>query len=897
MKKVTVNKLVSSLLTAIFLLSVFPTYMWNNYSNVYADEYLKYTYGEGTYTYRVSTLGLIGAEGVMITGYEGTEKVVEPPATIDGYKVLSISEQAFYGNTYIEELIVPEYLWYISEQAFGYCTSLSKITWGASIKKIYNHAFRGCTGLTEIEIPETIDEVGQYAFYGSGIQSVTLTRDDVEVDSTAFFFGDDNHKDKIIYGNKDSEAERIAKLLAVRFESLDGTYVVDYYEQSNSYETAKANYKASIDYLNEYYLEKYPEMALEVLYGQSSDGEFFKEVAEEIVADAKDISEPVALYNWMVTNIAIPTGYDQYGFAMDVYNYRTADCMGNAMLLCQLLRSLEIPAVTAFGYCQDLINDKTKDYMLFNSNAGHAWVLAYYDNQWMLLDSGMKNIMYDEEQICKLYYTTRIDNYINVWNEKFLAIGDFHFGAYVKNGQFGWLDDGKYDVESTDGAGIWIAPESIRYEFINASQWTDYETGEAGIAEPGYSGFISSDNYHCRYQQACGALLTNSVREIDGEIYYFDGNGETCVITDLRGKYSLHKGYLVIEAGTTFDIDGKIVKGYGEDVWISADESIIAVNDDGTMTAVAGEDKYGQYCQIRNSKVGYLTVMVDDFVNELSIDEQIEINVGETVQLDVITDTESAVFNHYAWSTDDGSVAYVDYMGNVTGYNAGVTEITVEYSDGIKRLSSVCKVIVADEGKDIKTDINGEDVYITYEEGILDADTSLTVDIIEESDEAYEKIKPVDNVDFVAYDINIKDKEGNKVQPDGKVQVTLPCPEDMSAELCKVYYVSEEGIFYDMDAKYEEGNLTFETEHFSTYMITSGEIEGAVAVKTYGDANGDGIVDSKDAVLYKKYLAGFTGLDINPDVCDVNDDGTVDSKDAVRVLQYMAGMDVILGEK
>ncbi|MBO5459326.1 MAG: hypothetical protein J5981_03650, partial [Lachnospira sp.] len=49
----------------------------------------------------------------------------------------------------------------------------------------------------------------------------------------------------------------------------------------------------------------------------------------------------------------------------------------------------------------------------------------------------------------------------------------------------------------------------------------------------------------------------------------------------------------------------------------------------------------------------------------------------------------------------------------------------------------------------------------------------------------------------------------------------------------------------------------------------------------FGDANNDGTVDSKDAVLLKKYLAGFTDLEIDLLLCDVNADGAVDSRDAV----------------
>ena len=63
-----------------------------------------------------------------------------------------------------------------------------------------------------------------------------------------------------------------------------------------------------------------------------------------------------------------------------------------------------------------------------------------------------------------------------------------------------------------------------------------------------------------------------------------------------------------------------------------------------------------------------------------------------------------------------------------------------------------------------------------------------------------------------------------------------------------------------------------------------------------GDVNGDGDVNSKDAVLLKKYLAGYMGLNIDTGAADVTGDGKIDSKDAVRFLKYLAGYNVTLGK-
>lgn len=59
--------------------------------------------------------------------------------------------------------------------------------------------------------------------------------------------------------------------------------------------------------------------------------------------------------------------------------------------------------------------------------------------------------------------------------------------------------------------------------------------------------------------------------------------------------------------------------------------------------------------------------------------------------------------------------------------------------------------------------------------------------------------------------------------------------------------------------------------------------------------NNDGVVNTKDAVLIKQYLAGYKGLEINLAAADVSKDNAITSADAVKLLRYLAGYDVTLG--
>ena len=63
-----------------------------------------------------------------------------------------------------------------------------------------------------------------------------------------------------------------------------------------------------------------------------------------------------------------------------------------------------------------------------------------------------------------------------------------------------------------------------------------------------------------------------------------------------------------------------------------------------------------------------------------------------------------------------------------------------------------------------------------------------------------------------------------------------------------------------------------------------------------GDASGDGVVNAKDVVLLRQYLAGWD-VAVYDAASDVNNDGKVNAKDVVLLRQYLAGWDVTLGSE
>lgn len=129
--------------------------------------------------------------------------------------------------------------------------------------------------------------------------------------------------------------------------------------------------------------------------------------------------------------------------------------------------------------------------------------------------------------------------------------------------------------------------------------------------------------------------------------------------------------------------------------------------------------------------------------------------------------------------------------------------------------------------KIIKKDSN-TNIKIEAESGIVPDDT--IIDVIEiASGETFEKIKGTlaELKKFKSYDITLK-SNGTNIQPNGKVKISIPIPVDFDTSKLVVYRFEENGTKIEYQVKVENGYATFETDHFSTYVL--GEAEETITL-------------------------------------------------------------------
>lgn len=129
-----------------------------------ATEGLEYTRLEDSDTY-------------ALTGYNGFSKDVTVPALYEG-KAVTHLKLAFYQNTQISSVELPDSIVEIGDLAFSGCASLAEIKFGSGLKTVGASAFANCSSLTSVSFPDSLEKVNNYAFSGcSSLISVSFGSD------------------------------------------------------------------------------------------------------------------------------------------------------------------------------------------------------------------------------------------------------------------------------------------------------------------------------------------------------------------------------------------------------------------------------------------------------------------------------------------------------------------------------------------------------------------------------------------------------------------------------------------------------------------------------------------------------------------------------------------------
>ena len=842
-----------------------------------------YTVGNSTYTYTILT-----DDTVKITKYKGTDESIVIPSEIDGKKVTVIGSSAFYGFKSLKNIEIPDGITSIENYAFCQCWSITSLSVPESVTSIGTGAFRFCGDLKEIKLPSNLTVLSD-SLFGADANLEYITFGDAEKTDTVIIPETVQKMGNYVFMNCEkikniklpSNLKSIGKTCFQGCISLTGLFIPQSVESIGGgiFGDCDALQSVEIEDENNNFIFKDG-----ILYDVKNGilvSAVNSLIPEKVIVD--ECTKTIDYYAFADCNnlyeIEIPQGVVNIGekaFARldNLKNIDIPDSVTNITTLafyrCNGLVSVQVPgSVTAikngtFRECNNL-----KKVIL---NEG----VTKIDGSAFIFCSSLEQIKLPQSLVS--IGSGAFDNCTS------LISVELPDNAIISSDTFKECKN-LSDIVISDTNNNYIVKNGILYN-KNMTRILCYPAGikDTEFSVPDTVKTIGDFAFY-------GAKVLESVDIPDSVI---------AINTNAFGECSGLKEVVIPDSVTSM----------GEAVFYkctSLEKVKLSVNITSPNPAVF------QYCSslkevVLPESMKFISFFMFSYCKEItnivlpdklnSVLRSAFQNCDNLKNITVpknVTTIQDYAFGYYY---DEQSATYKKYDDfTISGYAGSKAQEYAE-ANGIRFIELNEK----ETTDGIKIEYSKDDSSIG---GDNEEKISLESRQLTESDEEYSKIdftgkiedsdaKPED-VKSVTYEISLKNESGQTVQPSEKVTVKIPVPDGYMGENCKVYYVNEKGKFTNMNAVCQNGFLIFETGHFSTYLVTETNIK-TVSEITYGDANGDGKIDSRDAVVIKKYVAGFTGFTIDLDAADVNADGKVDTRDAVKILKKIAGFDVTLGE-
>ena len=888
-----------------------------------------YTVGNSTYTYTILT-----DDTVKITKYKGTDESIVIPSEIDGKKVTVIGSSAFYGFKSLKNIEIPDGITSIENYAFCQCWSITSLSVPESVTSIGTGAFRFCGDLKEIKLPSNLTVLSD-SLFGADANLEYITFGDAEKTDTVIIPETVQKMGNYVFMNCEkikniklpSNLKSIGKTCFQGCISLTGLFIPQSVESIGGGIFADCDALQSVEIEDENNNFIFKDGILYDVKNGILVSAVNSLIPEKVIVD--ECTKTIDYYAFVDCNnlyeIEIPQGVVNIGekaFAGldNLKNIDIPDSVTNITTLafyrCNGLVSVQVPgSVTAIknGTFRDCNNLKK---VILNEGITGIEQYAFYDcelleeisipgtvttvgNSAFYRCKNLKNIEIPEG-------VTKIDGSAFIFCSSLEQIKLPQSLTSIGSGVFGDCTS-LISIELPDNA---IISSSTFRGCKNLSKIVLSDTNNNYIVK---NGILYNKNMTRILCYPAGIkdtefFVPDTVKTIGDFAFYGTKALESINIpdsvtnigTDAFGECSGLKEVVIPDSVTSM----------GEAVFYkctSLEKVKLSVNITSPNPAVF------QYCSNLKEVVlsenmrflgdfmfSYCTqltniVLPDTLTSVLRSAFQSCDNLKNITVPKNVTTIRDYAFGYYY---DEQSATYKKYDDfTISGYAGSKAQEYAE-ANGIRFIELNEK----ETTDGIKIEYSKDDSSIG---GDNEEKISLESRQLTESDEEYSKIdftgkiedsdvKPED-VKSVTYEISLKNESGQTVQPSEKVTVKIPVPDGYMGENCKVYYVNEKGKFTNMNAVCQNGFLIFETGHFSTYLVTETNIK-TVSEITYGDANGDGKIDSRDAVVIKKYVAGFTGFAIDLEASDVNADGKVDTRDAVKILKKIVGFDVTLGE-
>lgn len=333
--------------------------------------------------------------------------------------------------------------------------------------------------------------------------------------------------------------------------------------------------------------------------------------------------------------------------------------------------------------------------------------------------------------------------------------------------------------------------------------------------------------------------------------------------------------------GTLFNLTFKLSEAAAV-----GDYSVTVALKDGKSTNFVNENAKAQRVTFGSGQISVLNPVMLTSVSIQSTPTKISYNIGDgldttglTLKLTYSDGSSKTVTTGFTVSGFDSAIAgtktvTVTYEGKTTTFTVTVTEPEPEIDENAPQIVvSEAKAMAGDTVTvtvSLKNNpgFSGLNVYVTYADGLtlVEATNSTSLTFTNDRTMVWDGV-----ADYT--------QDGELMQLTFRISDTAE-PGDYAV---KVNFI--EAYTAELD------DVTFAT------------VDGAVQVLdfVYGDANGDGIVNTKDIILIRRHVAAKDPVTGESTVAvqagaDANGDGIVNTKDIILVRRHVAAKDPVTGE-
>ena len=359
-----------------------------------------------------------------------------------------------------------------------------------------------------------------------------------------------------------------------RFKDAEG-----YYPYINIYYDMSHDLTESVyDYLDEIYIEKYPELGLRFKYGAPKDRQVLQTLADQITAGmTDDMAKAKAIVRWVRTNI---TYGDASPYPIDTFRYRRGVCFNYALLASQLMRLEGIPSVLVDGARGNM---RTVDAANLRKT-GHAWLYSHINGEWVAFDplwTGDEALT-DREYLSTFYLINTIEGIfitydgMDMYDVNYLSTSSRGYGPVYYKGRFkyvlnGLVEGDRYATNNDLGNASYSVNgvnQNVTIRIQNSDGThdgyfyegdTNNERRNQMVAGEIYTdGWLLSGSSRSAYLYENGIGASATVMKEGDQTIYFEKNGGVWILGASDDDYWMKNGYIAFSTG----LKGKLLTPY-----------------------------------------------------------------------------------------------------------------------------------------------------------------------------------------------------------------------------------------------------------------------------------------------------------------------------------------------